>query len=131
MDDLVTWLRDQLDDDWQVAMTAGQRDAPPWKIEYDKRGYDGKIVDRRGWAVVHQEDSTPDRETAEHIARWHPARALDEIDAKRRILAEVEYEIRDAEKRDTGDGLGLSQTVLALLALPYADRAGYRDEWKP
>jgi hypothetical protein len=56
----------------------------------------------------------PDTDVAPHIARWDPARVLAECDAKRRIVTECGW-----------------VTVMALLALPYADHEDYRQEWKP
>jgi hypothetical protein len=47
-----------------------------------------------------------------------PARVLAECDAKRRIIALGE---KDSDWSD----------VLALLALPYADAPGWREEWRP
>jgi hypothetical protein len=64
---------------------------------------------------------------ARYIARWDPAGVLAEVDAKRRIL----------DLRSDGYGAevdGFNEAVAAvtdLLALPYADRPGYRDEWGP
>jgi hypothetical protein len=60
-------------------------------------------------------------EYAEHIARWDPARVLAEVNAKRRILDE-------AVRLMSYDG---EFQFLELLALPYADRPGYREEWRP
>lgn len=51
-----------------------------------------------------------------HLIHWMPPRVLAEVEAKRRIL--------DAYEDETG-------YLLRLLALPYADRPGYREEWRP
>lgn len=63
-----------------------------------------------------------------HAALHDPARVLREIDAKRRIV----NAIADADP----DSAYITATftawdVLRLLALPYADRPGYREEWRP
>ena len=75
-----------------------------------------------------------DPSAAGHIVRWDPARVLAEIDAKRRILAECERMLLRDRLRpgDYWDGCrdALRSTVIAL-ALPYADRPGYREEWRP
>ncbi|MGW4222984.1 DUF6221 family protein [Streptomyces bauhiniae] len=52
------------------------------------------------------------------------ARVLRETDAKRRIMERYAW-LR--EHGDTGD----IAWVLPLLALPYAGRPGYREEWRP
>lgn len=57
------------------------------------------------------------------------ARLLREVATKRRIVDECEYVIRDSEKRDTGDGLGLAETMLTLLVLLYSDHPDFRSEW--
>lgn len=57
---------------------------------------------------------------AEHVSRWDPARVLAECEAKRRIL-ELHRDLVDLDDRAT----------LRYLALPYADREGYREEWRP
>lgn len=110
--DLITWLRAQLDEDERLAHWANA-DSDAW------------------WF------NTPDEESgAEHlIAEFKPARVLREVEAKRRILG------------DDLDGAALyamhergawpeevsrwADEVLRLLALPYADRDGYRPEWAP
>ncbi len=63
-------------------------------------------------------------DVGEHVARWDPAQVLTEVEAKRRIVAAVcdtkwsgSYAVRDV--------------VLGHLALPYAGRPGYREEWRP
>lgn len=77
-----------------------------------------------------------------------PARVLREIDAKRRLLAlhEPSRNVgRDSDPDDPAtfvDCCGWCQTTvvqdgdwpcetLRLLVLPYSDRPGYRDEWRP
>jgi len=57
---------------------------------------------------------------AVHIARHDPARVLAECEAKRAIVFLSEHGCGDDYQR-----------VQQALALPYADRPGYRLEWKP
>jgi hypothetical protein len=76
---------------------------------------------------------------AEHIAAHDPARVLRAVEARRRIITDCE----DAERtlRLAGPGTpphdimtGATNTLrrmLRLLAIEYADRAGYREEWRP
>lgn len=75
-----------------------------------------------------------------HIARWDPARVLAEIDAKRRIIVaymdavhmyRVMSETDDDGKWDWLFKEEALEGVVKLLALPYADREGYREEWRP
>jgi hypothetical protein len=72
-----------------------------------------------------------DSSAAGHIARWDPARVLREVEAKRRLLQQ--FELRGNSVRATvvpATG-GVWDDLLRLLALPYADRPGYRQEWAP
>jgi hypothetical protein len=116
---LVQFLHAQLDEDERIA-----REAPPgpWYI--------GGAVDPTKPCQV---NTFPDLRlvadglnwlVAEHIAAHNPARVLREIDAKRRIVDRYEW------LREHGD-TGGTAWVLPLLALPYADRPGYREEWRP
>jgi hypothetical protein len=122
MDELVPWLRAQLDDDERVA-----REANP----------------ELGAVRSFLELITPEVEADEaHIVRWDPPRVLAEVEAKRRILdlhaeSDFPYDPDDgpgdyswAAKCMTCYGDDPCPT-LRLLALPYAGREGYREEWRP
>lgn len=68
----------------------------------------------------------------------NPARALREVEAKRRMLTDVVAQIDDMDARIEGEwGIGYSPTgesglLLKLLALPYSDHPDYKaEEWKP
>jgi hypothetical protein len=103
MDDLVTWLRAQLDDDERVAR---QMMAEPGGFYIEAETADVNIMT-----------------VGAHVYRWTPKRVLAEVDAKRRILDEI-IELHEREGRYT-------EGFLAALALPYADRPGYLQEWRP
>jgi hypothetical protein len=120
--DLTIWLRAQLDEDERVAREASRyddEDSAEWDIAYR-------------W-VRHARHRTAGG-SRHHFAQGapSPARVLAEVDAKRRIIAE--YERYAAERRRAMNGWESSREVspiLAALALPYADRPGYRSEWAP
>jgi len=81
-----------------------------------------------------------------HVVKWNPARVLVECDVKRRILA-VHHRAGSVYPGDRDDprcvGCGFDGDeepvtphidqcpTLRALALPYADRPGYRAEWRP
>lgn len=132
MDDLVQWLRAQLDEDERIARAA---EGDP---VFDGTGI---VIERnraRGF---------PDRSAglispvAAHIAEWDPARVLREIDAQRRIIELHALEYRERPERAIGEaddpfcaecfGEGYPCETLRLLALPFADRPGYKDDWRP
>jgi hypothetical protein len=70
-----------------------------------------------------------------HIAAWAPERVLLDLALKQRILGLH----RESQLRD-GGAAGSCATCMneswpcltvRLLALPYAERSGYREEWRP
>lgn len=133
MDELMEWLRAQLDKDEQIARAAS---AGPWSTRWNGQDHELVAPSRTHpiaewtYAIATQEPGASTQRTecdtadADHIARHDPVRVLREIYAKRRILD------RYAWLREHGD-TGGAVWVLPLLALPYVDREGYRKEWRP
>lgn len=84
-----------------------------------------------------------DFEVSRHIDRWSSARVLADCEAKRRIVAwcsernHVAIRFPGSDPTDPanyidGDYAHRSDSpVLRLLALPYVDHPGYRQEWRP
>ena len=144
--DLITWLRAQLDEDEQVAREAS---CGPWRadVKYARvvRPYSdplGVNVGEFGIAEVYGSLMHDGRAvlTAAHISRWDPARVMLDVAAQRRIIdayADAIHMHRAmSETDDDGkwDWLFKEEAlegVVKILALPYAYRAGYREEWKP
>lgn len=124
MDDLAQWLGEQLEEDERIARRAGD--------SFRQIGETGVIVATEGdraeecatanWAGI-----------AEHIVEHDPARVLREIDAKRQALAHYER-IQQHTKQDV-DAYVLAQGAVSMqiqiMATAYADRPGYREEWRP
>lgn len=100
MDDLVRWLRAQLDED-DAEARRGYLKAEP-------------LPDFDGW----------DNSTTAGLPPAVAARVLREIEAKRGIVD------RYAWLREHGD-TGGTAWVLPLLALPFADRPGFQEAWRP
>ncbi|WP_119580474.1 DUF6221 family protein [Streptomyces europaeiscabiei] len=129
MDDLVQWLRAQLDEDQRLA----------------ERG----ILE----AVLPPDFEGLTREGVVNLTGPVKARVLREIDAKRKLLGQYVSAAKSVEDlgaardrlsargRDTlMTGLELESAihrrdtlrgVLRLLAAPYSDRPGFREEWSP
>lgn len=128
---LAAWLRQQLDDDARIARAAGDDE---WSVQQHP-SETVAVYDSHGSAVVYDEGA-PTEEQAAHIARHDPARVLRAVEAKRKIIDEwlENHDAADAEAcpNDWNGGIDkLGYFVLPLLAAEYADRPGYREEWKP
>lgn len=127
MDDLVQWLRAQLDEDERIARAAG---GVGW-LRAEHPGETVVIFDSRGEPVVYDE-GWPTEEQQAHIAEWDPARVLREIDAKRQIIDQHERYAAERRRMMGGwDPQSDDSPILAALAAVYADRPGYREEWRP
>lgn len=144
MDDLVTWLRAQLDEDERLARAAAAEGGPDWKPDST---FIKELVD----PLPSQRRMDPSRlflmtpEDAEHVARHDPARVLREVESKRRLIEQIGYyESKiDGEWGCCHDAAAILAgrcpdievgeiAALRLLAAVYADRPGYRaEEWKP
>ncbi len=147
MEDLVQWLRAQLDEDERRAKAAtpgpwwhnpGKQWLAPDAFEkYDLKqgeefvGYGGPHPFTGAVCATGPASHAQSMRDAEFIAEHDPARVLREIDAKRQLLYQFEH--RGNSVRATAglwDG-GVWDDMLRLLALPYADRPDYREEWVP
>jgi hypothetical protein len=124
-DDLVQWLRAQLDEDERIARAAiGVYESSGRWWEDARFGSDGTVGDERGTVVVYR--TGVGRQQATHIARHDPARVLREVEAKRILIAEHDREWCP-HCMDDPNGCPTRRAWV----LPYADRPGYREEWKP
>lgn len=153
MDDLVCWLGAQLDEDERIARACS---GAPWEIEIPPMVHvsvQARRDNKWKWGRLGYVASVERDDDRAHIAEWDPARVLREIDAKRKIirLHEITIEKTDAAPFDsyTGERLPDEYSVtcslcgwatedptsacltLRLLTLPYSDRPGYREEWRP
>lgn len=129
MDDLAQWYGEQLDQDERVARRATVRQPGGGEWVYDGEnvqaasglGVGSRIVPVHG----------------EHVAEHDPARVLRDIDANRQVLAMARARIEEAASSDylvngpARMALVVMEPVLRSLASAYADRPGYREEWRP
>lgn len=109
MDDLLKWLREQIDEDERVAQAA------PTVLDYGEWPF---------WVDV--DDHQDHEATGRYRDHFKPSRALREVEANRRTIDES---ARTLEFEDYG--YTLAEFVLKALALPYVNRPGYREEWRP
>lgn len=149
-EELVAWLRAQLDEDERVAKAATPG---PWSGDVtgtvcadadlmpDERG--GEILPPDGPMEVAEcyRNELPDERgsNAEHIARHDPVWVLRDVAVKRGIVDAYANAITHDGYVRFGDWESCSDScpetmmreVVKLLALPYADRPGHRQEWRP
>jgi hypothetical protein len=135
MDDLVVWLHAQLDEDERAARAA---DEGPWQSKSLGRHDQAAIATGGGPTALIQFDGSRAAANGTHVARHDPARVLREIDAKRQLVElHAPGEMKDVDGDVCmacdlrGEGPFYPCATLRLLALPYADRPGYREEWAP
>jgi hypothetical protein len=136
MDDLVAWLRACIDEDERAALAANvKQNDPDWWVSPVTAAPGNYTVrsrrDNRPIARVQTLDGDDipagildGDAVASHIARHDPARVLAEVKAKREIVRALEDQLRDDDTDETANWM------LATLAAIYADRPGYREEWK-
>ena len=135
-DSLRTWLLEQIAEDER---RASEPDDKQWRFEEPTLSDGHRDTDaalRIGTRIVHCDDHGQlEAAEAEHAAAWDPARVLAECDAKRRIV-ELHTGEHECSVYDHDGEIDHCQYVLGdcstlrLLALPYADRDGYREEWR-
>jgi hypothetical protein len=117
MSDLTEWLRAQLDEADQEVDFIHADDCPSVVVAYDD-GTSQRMVGPCNCGV--------------------PQYLRTEVEAKRRILDQVVPDVRRMEERigeewSSGEpgNHDTSDALIRLLALPCADRPGYREEWRP
>ncbi|MFJ5644011.1 DUF6221 family protein [Streptomyces sp. NPDC093223] len=128
MEDLVRWLGEQLDEDERIANEAGGHRAE-WRLATP---LDDAELGDASWLRPPE---------LKHAERHDPARVLREIDAKRQLVechepwtasnGDVICGRCGREHIDGRPGGHFPCQTLRLLALPYADRPGYLDAWRP
>lgn len=149
-DDLAVWLLACIAEDEQIATNDGRVKPAEWTALATGPESDWSApweVLRVGGVAFRAVDHE-----ARHAANWDPKRVLAECDTKRRIIemhkpeswmswdddAEVETEMQYCLKCAIGASCSCCLEeedkvwpcdTLKLLALPYADRPGYREEW--
>lgn len=133
MDDLAAWLLEQIDEDERIATNDGRVQAAEWTALATGPESDWSApweVLRVGGVAFRAIDHE-----ARHAANWDPKRALAECEAKRRLVV-CAWEVaalEDSAAWEYGRDpvFHESQRMLKVMALPYADRPGYRAEWAP
>jgi hypothetical protein len=136
-DELVRWLGEQFTEDERIAQGASWHpDAGKWRAhkgdpQWHERPW--TLMDGMDDGICNGDPESSDAEgVIRHMAAHDPARVLREIDVKRRILAEHALNGWVCDTCDNGEVEQVFPCpTLRLLALPYADRPGYREEWAP
>ncbi len=148
--DLTDWLTAQIDADEAAVRMAGwgRRE---WEWRYPggiQKEADGLWAHNRSAPGLNQNEiqlwsdrsGRMDRHTADHIARWDPARVLAECAAKRQIVQlhqPTTHPVLPPECEWCGPNTALDLDAqwpclhLKVLAAPYASALGYQPEWAP
>jgi len=133
MDELITWLKAQIDDDERLAQRAGASH-PRWS--YDRETF---TVSSGAYPIAAGKDrrGTPINDVdGEHIARHDPARVLADVAAKRAIVdlhsphnhGACPTCWRTSPRSSMREDFPCR--TLRLLATAYADSPGWREEWR-
>jgi len=117
---LLEFLQARLTEDELTALAATEG-SPAWRSSLAFRD----VKDEHGHFVVEADRHHPSVEQAAHIARHSPARALADVEAKRRVIAD--YLRSDA----AGELLerGALENILRHLSVAYADHPDYNPSW--
>lgn len=124
MNELIAFLRARLHEDERGALAAS---SVSWPLNAEEDEGVGGIT-------VAASSGDQSRAIVAHLARYAPARVLQEIEAKRRILDELAGFVAEAEFLPVDEGnttKAMAVGVVRLLALPYADHEAYLDKWRP
>lgn len=152
-DNFVAWLTKELDTDAELAdIISGGGYAPDvWEIEPSRSGRWSQIVAKSRTNIEPREAAVRESDQAvalvqsgrledRHIALWDPQRVIDDINAKRAILAlharTAHHGCAVCDRDDEscgclGGGIEYPCRTVKFLALPYADRPGYLNAWRP
>jgi len=117
--DLAAWLLECIAEDERVARIAGRYVMEWGATEFEVGGGPYRAV---------CESSDYGSDPLEHIARHDPARVLAECASKRRLV-ELHAGVDPCDGHDPITLASEPCDTLRLLALPYRDRPGWRDEW--
>ena len=149
---LPEWLLEQIDADEDVALAAAEVNGTLWQLREDRHTgepygmVDGSRMNAHNVMAGNKlwDDEGSDMlamapRTAAHVALWDPGRALAWCATIRQIVAAVDvltggdktYAERLQHTDDQDARYVIARDILRLLALPYADRPGYREEWRP
>jgi len=139
MDDLVTWLLAQVAKDEHRIKRMTLAAAGGWR--YDRERFRLNELDSEGqvrWNLASHADGgeQPIGDVlGEYMENFQPARMLAECEAKRRILEDLGMCLnsRPADPDDEGwveSRAEEARDILRIMALPYADREGFKESWK-
>lgn len=131
--DIATWLGQQLDEDKQRALGSHPG---PWVTDLDDP-VDENVTDERGQIVAWVRARPFTDATRDHIAHHNPPHVLQDVEAKQEILAQYVAAVATAEQMA---GSKMAETanvvrntlgqVVRVLAEAYAERPGFKGEWR-
>jgi hypothetical protein len=147
MNDLVRWLGEQLDEDERIARAASGEE---WGAVVPSQPYVifdvAALKANKTLETVGRVAAVERAEDRAHIAVHDPARVLREIEAKRKLIAQggpfctSNCDDPDSPPMDPDTNWTTplehhfdcaAYEAAKVLALPYANRPGYEESWRP
>jgi hypothetical protein len=130
-DSLVEWLLLQIAEDEMKARTAGGQ-AWRWRVVDEPAQRDALVradgtICADSWGAG--ETGFRGAEAKMFIERFNPERILADCEAKRRMLARLQNLAR--AWWTTSRSADEARSIIREMAVAYAHRPGYRDEWRP
>lgn len=132
--DIREFVAARIQDDEDYARQAAEGLGPDW-IEIWSATVDltANILERqpeKGHWGAHVD--TPDSGVSRHMVRWDPARVLREVEAKRKLLAEIGSitMTRLDGEADPGELERPAGRMLRAIAAPYADHPDFDPAWR-
>lgn len=123
MDDLVAFLRAQLDADAEAARACA---SAPWEIEIPPNVHvsvQARRDNKWKWGRLGYVATVERDEDRAHIVRHDPQRVLAEVDARRRIVVRCQEAMLSANPML----VHFAKQTVREMALPYSDRPGYAE----
>ncbi|MDP5310400.1 DUF6221 family protein [Streptomyces poriferorum] len=135
MNDLAQFLGAQYRQQIHVARLAAEKTGDArWKPDWrrlSEQHFDARVLGGDGEPIF---DGYGEIVAAEYVVSHDPFRAIADLEAKLAILDHCQRVQAYAEAEQREEYLlaaGACEAALRILAQPFADHPGYREEWRP
>jgi hypothetical protein len=133
IDSLTDWLLLQIAEDEMKARTAGSS-SWRWRVVESPSQRDALVrpdgtICADSWGADRLETGFRGAEAKMFIERFNPERVLAECEVKRRMLSRLQSLAK--AWWTTTRSADEARAIIREMAMSYANRPGYRDEWRP